>query len=134
MDNDNNINGVFLTMNKDKVGMFLSGICGVHCMLMPFLLVILPYSTVAYLNNEIFETSFIVFSLTLASFAMIQGYMAHRKLWPILLAGLGFAIFFNTHIHGSTDHVSILLGLAGGCVCVAHYLNHRFSHICECEK
>jgi len=123
----------------DKLGMAASGLCGIHCLILPIVFVLFPYASVAFVKGEFFEWSFLLFSITIASFAMVQGLLVHRKLIPLAVALLGFMLFIwtrtvNHDVH-ETFSGSLMLVLAGALICGAHYLNHKFikNHKCACS-
>lgn len=121
-----------MKMNLDKIGMTASQICGFHCLLMPFVFVLFPFASVAFIKGELFELAFIGFSFVLACFALTQGFMTHRKWYPMSLAAIGFFIFAFVklkfeHAH-ETFSGSLIFVMAGMLVFFAHYLNHKFIH------
>ena len=106
---------------------------------MPLLLIFFPFITVAMANGEFLEWGFIGFSLILALFAMIQGYVYHRKPIPYILAIIGFAVFIISKIlferafcFGTFMSTSIYVG-SGISVLVAHYLNHKWTNNAKCK-
>jgi hypothetical protein len=123
----------------DKVGMTASSICGIHCLLMPLVFVLFPYASIAFLHGEMFEWGFILFSLTIACFAMVQGFFLHKQWIPLALATFGFGTFIGVKIGSPHSHETfsgaLVFVLAGALICMAHYLNHRFikRHSCSCE-
>lgn len=129
-----------MKMNWDKIGMTASGICAVHCMLVPFLLVAFPFLTIEIVKSNSFEWAFIGISALIAFFAMFQGYVYHKKPVPYILAIVGFVVFAiakSTHTHEHSHDflgTSVIHVLAGLTIVLAHYLNHKFvKHVkCSC--
>jgi hypothetical protein len=124
-------------INLDKVGMTASAICGIHCIALPFVFIIIPYASIAFLEGSLFEWGFILFSLIIASFAMIQGFLAHKKWLPLILASIGFFIFISTKTSDGHSHEtfsgSLIFALAGALICCAHFFNHKFSKLANCN-
>jgi len=128
-------------MTMDKMGMIASSICGIHCVLIPFALVMFPFLSIAAGNGEMFEVGFIVFSVVLAIFAMINGYAYHKKRVPAILAFAGLGIFVFSHVFIGHDiekssFTSVAPFLIGGFfIFTAHYLNHKLTktHKCACD-
>jgi hypothetical protein len=128
-------------MSLDKLGSALSGVCILHCALLPFLLVMFPLLSVAIAQHEVYEWAFIGFSVVIAFFAMFQGYIYHKRPIPYILAVLGFGVFivakmtfehsFNFSVFVTT---TIYVG-AGLSIFLSHWLNHKFiKHAkCACE-
>ena len=139
--------GIFASMAKptaytgfiDKIGMTASGICSIHCLLLPLVFVLFPYASVAFIKGEMFEWGFILFSLTIACFAMMQGFLVHKKWIPLALALVGFGTFIGVRLSRPNSHEtfsgSLIFVLAGVLICTAHYLNHKFikKHRCICS-
>lgn len=126
-------------MNWDKIGSALSGICIVHCVLTPLAFVFFPFLSVALASGETIEWAFIGFSVVIAVFAMMQGYVYHRKPIPYILASIGFATFifakitFNKAFTFSMfTSIMVYVG-AGLSILLAHYLNHKFMHHAKCS-
>ncbi len=123
-------------MNLDKVGMTASSICGVHCILTPVLLVLFPYASIAFIHGEFFEWGFILFSLILASFALFQGFLVHKKFIPFILAFTGFFTFIVVKLLSGSKHESfssaIIFVIAGSLICFSHYINHKHCKHSKC--
>ncbi len=125
----------------DKIGMIASSICMIHCILLPFVIIMFPFLFVALAAGQVFEWAFIIFSIVLALFAMVNGYAYHKKPIPVVLALAGFCIFIFSHAvighdlnHGVFAGVMPYL-IGGSCIFAAHFLNHKFIHNskCACE-
>jgi len=125
-------------MNWDKVGSMLSGICIVHCILLPLAIVFFPFLSVALAQGESIEWAFIGFSIVVAVFAMLQGYIYHKKPIPYILAAIGFGTFIAAKMASdralffSVFTSVIVYVAAGGSILLAHYLNHKFMHSAKC--
>ncbi len=126
-------------MTLDKIGMTASSICGVHCILTPFILILFPYASIAFVDGKMFEWGFMLFSLIVACFALIQGFLTHKKWVPLALASFGFSTFITVKIlyghSAETFSGALVFVMAGALICVAHLLNHKFckKNHCECE-
>lgn len=128
-----------MKIDLDKIGMIGSQLCGWHCLLMPFLFVLFPFASVAFVKGEIFEWTFILFSLALALFSLTQGFLLHKKKIPMFFASIGFFIFIFTKLKLEHSHEtfsgSLIFVFAGSMIFLSHYFNHKFTkHIhCECD-
>jgi len=126
-------------MSFDKIGSWLSGICIVHCVLTPLFLVMFPFLTVAIATSETWEWGFIGFSVVIAFFALLQGYIYHKKPVPYLLAIVGFGVFifakvaFHEAFHFGIFTSALVYVGAGCAILTAHYLNHKWMHNAKCE-
>lgn len=121
----------------DNVGIFFSGLCALHCLLVPVLLISFP-SLGAYLvdgQDPLHKAIFAVI-LVVAAVAFSIGYRIHRNSKPILLMSLGMAtIMLGTFVApvwwGQTWEY-LLTVLGGGVLIRAHFLNR--AHCSACEK
>lgn len=118
----------------DRLGIFLSSLCALHCLATPLLLLALPMA------GEFFESEWIhlgmaLFVVPVGLFAFLSGYKHHRQkgvlslgiLGILLVAGASFLPHELVEV-GEFDVVTI----AGGLVLVlAHVLNRR---ACACHK
>jgi hypothetical protein len=136
----------------DKVGVFASLLCAVHCIAMPFLLTILPLFGLSILLDTTFEKFFVLFFVILAVLNTCWGYKDHKKNRVLFLSLFGGALliianFFFSHSHGGHFHgdhfheevvraqdSSInLTFLVIGAIMVAsgHWLNRYFCKQCK---
>lgn len=114
-----------LKINLDKIGICTSTFCAIHCIITPFILLALPFTSVAFLKEEAFEIGLLLLSLVLASLSLIFSYLKrHGNITPILLAAIGFTCF----VLGKLFHVEaieISCSLIGGLfVILGHYKNN----------
>lgn len=120
-------------MNKilDKIGICVSGLCLVHCLLTPFVLVLFPSFKLAFFNHELFHQ---IFGVIVVSSVLIAVYPQCRKhghkdiiAWAIggvalILAGIFLGHEFGEEIeHGLTILGSIFL-------ITAHIKNMKVRH------
>lgn len=126
-------------MNWDKIGSALSGICVIHCILTPLALAFFPFLGVALASGESLEWAFIGFSVVIAVFALVQGYVYHKKPIPYILATVGFGTFifakltFDKAFTFSVFTSSFVYVVAGLSIILAHYLNHKFTNHAKCS-
>jgi uncharacterized membrane protein len=101
--------------------------------------VFFPFLTIAFNASESYEWAFIGFSVVIAFFAMVQGYVYHRKPIPYVLAILGFGVFIFAKIAMykafcfSIFMTTLVYVGAGASILLAHYLNHKFAHHAKCK-
>ncbi|PCJ52589.1 MAG: hypothetical protein COA79_23580 [Planctomycetota bacterium] len=63
----------------DNIGITLSILCAVHCLVLPLFLVLLPTIGLSFLLNETAEKVFIGCSILFALMTLIFGYRIHRE-------------------------------------------------------
>ena len=114
----------------DRVGICLSALCIIHCLLTPAALILLPS-----LNLFVFEESFhrlaVMVILPVAILALLPGLLSHGRPAPILAGFVGAALVLTAvielgHVHGSLAEIT--LSILGSVVLIfSHVLNLRFS-------
>ncbi len=119
----------------DRIGATASLLCAVHCVLLPFVLALLPLIGLEFLAGHTFERIFVACAAVLASASLITAYRRHRKphalflMVPgIMLLVFGIAIDLDVHVL-----IHTLCVVSGGLlVASAHITNlvlaHRHHH------
>lgn len=111
----------------DQLGASLSLVCALHCALQPLLLVALPLVGLGFLMNELLETIFLGFSLTLAAWSFFSGYAHHRRsavfaFWGVAatLIALSRMPWFETY--------EMILAVCGALSLVSGHLLNQYLH------
>ena len=113
----------------DKVAVTLSGLCLVHCLALPFLVVILPFS--GLFSDDHLHMQMLVLVIPVSVVALALGFRRHRRLGVILAGVTGLLIITlggtiaHEHYGLITDR---LLTVAGSLILAfTHYRNFRLS-------
>lgn len=121
----------------DAAGALLSGVCVLHCLLLPLALTLLPVLQVSLLGEDSFHQLLLVFILPVSVVALSIGCRQHKG-WPVFLLGAGglavlcFAASFGHSTLGMTGER--LLTSAGGLLLVAaHWQNYRACREASCD-
>lgn len=111
----------------DKVGIWASSLCAVHCLSLPVLLPIAPLVGASFFAQDWFERSILIVSLMVGFWAMLVGfYRHHRQLSPLVSIALGGMIYWNKDIFGeSFEPITIAIGAM--LIVVAHVANLRLT-------
>jgi len=86
--------------------MWLSGLCAIHCLLTPLIVVALPFAGISMIQNH--TTEYILFSISFifALSTLIRSYFkTHRNISIVLITLTGFALIVAAHMF----HVSLML-------------------------
>jgi hypothetical protein len=114
----------------DRFGMFASGLCLVHCLAMPLLLI--PLFGLGH-QGDAFHRAMVAIVTLPVLLALIPGYLAHRHWRVLALGGLGLSSFVaGVLVFGPLygESVELVLAVAGGLLLFgAHYRNR---HHCAC--
>lgn len=113
-------------LSLDNLGICTSGLCAIHCLVTPFLIVLLPFAGLSFLEGESFEIGILVLSLFFAIASLVISYFRnHKNALPMILAGVGFVSFFLGKSIPS-EEAEIGLSVIGGVfVVAAHYRNRK---------
>ncbi len=123
MDNRSSRQGGIL----DHAAIVLSGLCLVHCLLLPVIIVAVPL--LAQLNETHFHAQMLLVVVPVSLFAFAHGYRRHGNLRIIAGGIAGIAVLFigGTVVHASYGILAdSLLTIAGSIVlATSHYFNNR---------
>ena len=122
----------------DRVGIWASALCIVHCTITP---VLLSYSAVfAHFlpSEEKVHRSLAVGIAAIGLLALLRGYRKHRRkrVWGFMGTGLGLifaAAWWGDHLPSHWMEVVVNL-LGSSFMILAHRTNHTFCRDCACAK
>ncbi len=119
----------------DNTGACLSFACAVHCLAMPFWIVVLPLVGLGFLATESAEKTIITVAAALAVGSLAWGVRHHRswRAFLILVVALAFIIIGRTTIEGTFEVVFHSVG--GILLASAHLVNRHLCNTCpQCEE
>ena len=115
----------------DRLGILVSAICAVHCMLVPILFYLLPAAGVA-LGDERLEWGLLLLAGMVASLSLGLSYRRHRSLTVLALLAAGLLLLVAARLleeHGEPALLSALVSVVGASVLVTgHAFNLRRRH------
>ena len=115
-------------LRADKLGMWASMACALHCAALPLVLAVLPALGLNRAALVDADQAFTIFATVLGISTLAFGYRRHRvkRAWWLLLPGLTL-VWANTftalHSHGGA-HVAMMV-IGGLLIAAAHFLNTR---------
>lgn len=116
----------------NKVGLWLSVLCTIHCLAMPFLMTALPFLGESFLSEKS-EMYLIGASAILAIFLLIKDYRNHQNPLPLRL--LVIALCFNfVGLFLSKGTYEILFNVTGALVMASAYYVNWNSHRRACHS
>jgi hypothetical protein len=77
----------------NKVGLWLSVLCTIHCLAMPFLITVLPFLSGGFISEKS-EIYLIGVSAILALFLLVKDYRNHQNSLPLRLLGIALCLNF----------------------------------------
>ena len=121
----------------DRFAILLSGICAIHCIALPIAVSLIPFLTITMehgheLHEFWFHQFILLFILPVSAIALAIGYRFHRRLTPIVVAGVGLfilvgvAIFaeYLIHHHLMPHSGETIVTVIGGIIhAIGHILN-----------
>lgn len=117
----------------EKLGLFLSFACAIHCLAMPFIVFFAPYLLGSIAFSSKVEWILVLLSFGLAAFVLILDFQKHRRLKPLYFLGIafGFKLIEVSMDSKSYDWIfGVLLGLS---VAYAYWVNYQHKTACTCK-
>lgn len=122
-----------LKISYDKLGIFTSIACAIHCTLLPLLVSSLAFWGIDWLEHKGIEWSMIGLALLFGTISLYHGYKQHHgKALPLVLFGVGF-LFLILNQAIAERFVYIFIPTSALCIITAHTLNIVFSRKCKDE-
>jgi hypothetical protein len=116
----------------DGIGMTASVLCAIHCAVVPLILTTLPLIGLGFLANPLVEWSMIILALILGVTSIFFSYFrTHKRILPLLLLLLGFAIIICGHIFITGWVESIVVPIGGFTIAIAHFVNFKYVGACD---
>jgi hypothetical protein len=110
----------------DRVGIFASFACMLHCLLFPFILLALPYTISYFINSLYMEISLVLLSSIAATSVFYTGYQKHRRVPVLIIMILGLVLLISSFFFIS--RYEIMLKSLGACfLIVGHLQNWKWS-------
>lgn len=115
-------------LDWDELGFWVSLVCGIHCVAMPFVLGVMPFTGNGELIHEVAEIGVLLVTIIVATYAMTTGYRRHKNGSPFVFMLIGLAIIFvGMQLH--TDVAEMILMPVGALgLAIAHLRNHKLLH------
>jgi drug/metabolite transporter (DMT)-like permease len=118
------VNRTSLRRRLDHAGIALAGLCAAHCLATLLIVSALGLGSHFLLAESIHRTGLLL-AVLVAAVAIGWGFLRHRRVAPLAIAGLGIAVMACALLveHGSAELLLTLAGVA--LVSVGHVLNLR---------
>ncbi len=121
----------------DNLGITISSACAIHCVLLPAILIIAPYSFFA--SHEFHET-LVYFIIPFAAIAFFMGCRKHGDIKVLLMGSAGIILLissllihevFHSEQH-SEEFLTVLITIAGSMMLIISHLRNR--KLCQQEN
>jgi hypothetical protein len=113
----------------DRIAILLSGICLVHCLAIPILLIILPaLGSLLFDSHSSFHWFLIVIGFPVSIVALLIGWRRHGEIAPVIAGVVGLMLMLVGISHWFGDVGEIAATVLGALVLMfAHIANMRQS-------
>ena len=110
----------------DNFGLTVSAACGVHCILLPVLIILSPYIELAFLTSHEFHETLMYFIFPTSLIAFTLGCKKHND-DTVKLGGICglFVLVIAIVLHDFSEVLSIVLTLFASCLLIFTHLRNR---------
>ncbi len=126
-----------LAFPVDRIGIWTSTACVIHCLVTPFLLSFSAVSAHFLPSEEKTHRTLAVAIAALGAIALVRGFRRHRSLRVLALMALGLLFIFGGAYWGDrlpSHAAEVLVTMIGsGFMISAHRMNHTFCRDCDCS-
>jgi len=121
-----------LLSRLDNIGITASTLCAIHCAIVPLIFTSLPLLGLGFLTNPWFEWGMIILAFIIGVSSICLSYFrTHRRLLPLTLLVIGFAIIICGHLFISNWIEGIIVPLGGLTIAAAHFVNYKYADTCK---
>ena len=121
----------------DRLGVFLSATCLLHCLALPVLLTIAPITQTGLLDEQTFHLVLLWFILPVSLIALGIGCRQHKDLLILLLGGIGLSLLLFAGLVGhavlSPAAERVITIAAGLILAAAHLRNFKICRATNCD-
>jgi uncharacterized membrane protein YfcA len=127
-----------LAMPADRLGIWASTLCIVHCIVTPVVLSLSVVSAHFLPSEERTHRTLALLIAVLGVLALTRGYRRHRQVRVVLFMAIGLAFIFAGAYWGDrlpSHGMEVVITFVGSCFMIAaHRLNHTFCNDCKCSR
>jgi hypothetical protein len=110
----------------DAIAVMASGLCVVHCLLLPMLLLLVPVMATWLALPESFHRWMLAIAIPTSVIALVLGRRRHRRWAPLAAAVPGMAVLAVGALLIEAPHLETMLTVSGATVlALAHLVNGR---------
>lgn len=113
----------------DKVAVGLSGLCLLHCLLLPFVVAVLPF--LGQIGNDHFHAEMLLFVVPVSVIALGVGYRRHHRAAVLVFGAAGLIILAigGTYVHDTYGEMADRAMTVTGSIILAftHFKNFRLA-------
>ncbi|XOV83967.1 MAG: MerC domain-containing protein [bacterium] len=118
------------TNSLDRVAVFLSGLCLLHCLAIPFAVLLGPLMS-SWLNHSETHVHWLLLLLAIpvSALALWRGFQRHSSALTLTMGASGLLLMFIAVTHWFGEHLEVALTVIGVTLLMfAHIRNMRSGH------
>ncbi|QCZ94769.1 MerC domain-containing protein [Salinimonas iocasae] len=109
----------------DKLGIWISSLCAVHCLSLPVLVPLLPLVSSTFFAQTWFERTILLFSMLIGAIALISGAVRfHGQYYPVAIISAGGLIYWHKNFLGE-QFEPFTIAAGAMLIVLAHVINMR---------
>lgn len=121
---------------SDKIAMFLSSACIIHCAFLPILVMILPSTLATVVEDESFHIFMLALAIPISSFTLFMGYKQHQQKQFLIFGGIGMLCLVLgatvvSQIWGETGETVVTI-IGSAFIFYGHFLNIKQGNAAHC--
>jgi hypothetical protein len=118
----------------DRIGITATTLCGLHCLLLPILLPVLPLMHLSFLADHTWEHIFLLLTAVLGTIALFSGFKKyHRRIYPFYLLYIGVILYWIKHDFPAAYSIYFIVG-GTSLIVAAHFINLKLCGSCKTCK
>lgn len=115
----------FFGFHLDFLGFIASFTCAIHCAALPFIMTMSIAGGLGWISDPVTELGFLVASITIASFTLVNGYRKQTiDRTGLIIFAMGFALLLVSsllpHVHG----IELIFAVLGGLTIASAHIYH----------
>lgn len=111
------------TRLRDKLAIFLSALCVAQCLMLPFVVTILPFLDIWWLSDSFLHPFLLLFVVPLTFYTLIPAKRRHGSMVPITIALPGLAFLSVGAFMHATSLEKIFTVIGASLLAAAHIQN-----------
>jgi MerC mercury resistance protein len=118
----------------DLLGTFVSLLCALHCLTVPFLVTVLPLAGAGVVLGGSLEVLFIAASVALATGSLCWGFRRHRRWRVLVVLGAALTMIAVGRFLASEPYELVCVVMGAAALAGGHLLNRYLCRTCVvCE-
>ena len=117
----------------EKIGVFLSIVCAIHCLSLPIFLFFAPYLASSFAFSSKLEWILVISSFLLAALILILDFRKHRQPLPLYFLGLGILIKLVDLSLANQSYAWVFGISLGVVISFAYWFNYKHKKTCTCK-